>query len=122
MNKLLFLLLSFLISSCSTFKERDKKRELQSEIIRALTTKTEDLGQCAKKFNLYDNFNTESIRVELNLTLNAKGQVEKFQLDEQNYPEKFADCMFNVVDLIAFPSLKKDEVIELTQPMIFRKN
>lgn len=122
MIKLMLIVLSTLILGCSTFKERNKKRELQSEILRALNTKTSDLGSCAKKFKLYDHFQSENIRIELNLTINAKGQVEKFQLDDQKYPDKFVDCMFNVVDLIAFPHLNKDEVIELTQPMIFRKN
>jgi hypothetical protein len=37
------------------------------------------------------------------------------------FSDKFSDCMFQVTDLIDFPSLEENEVIQLTQPFVFKK-
>lgn len=123
MNKIImsFVLIT-LVSGCSAIKERSKKRDLQSKIIRALNAKVERFSSCAKTHDIYKAFNLERVRVELQLKINSKGQVDMFQLDNKAYSEQFIDCLFKTVDIIIFPSLNKGEVIELTQPMIFTKN
>ncbi len=122
MKKVLSLIiLIFISTSCSTIKERNKKRSLQSETIRSLTAKNVTFGKCAKAADIFGHFKKERIRVELQLTLNEKGQIDKFQLDDKNYPNAFVDCLFQTVDLIIFPKLGANEVIQLNQPMIFSK-
>jgi hypothetical protein len=121
MNKIITVLSLLILTSCSTIKERSNKRDLQSKTIRALNTKISDFSACAKKHDIYKKFNSNRIRVELQLKLNNKGQVEMFQLDNKPYDEKFIDCIFKTVDIIIFPALRKDEAIELVQPMIFTK-
>lgn len=122
MNKIILNTIIFLVfTSCSTLQERTKKRELQSKIIRALNSKIADFSNCAAKNDIYTKFNAQRVRVELQLKLNSKGQVEMFQLDNKSYDEKFVDCIFKTIDIIIFPALGKDEAIELTQPMIFTK-
>jgi hypothetical protein len=111
-----------LLSSCSNVQTRNKERELQTQIIHALNQKVADFGVCAKKHELYNLFNSQRIRIELQLRINHQGQMDSFQLDNKPYPEKFVDCMFNVADLIIFPALDKGEVVELTQPIIFTNN
>ena len=122
MNKLLILCISLVsIIGCSAIKERSKKRDLQSQIIRALNKKTPLLAKCAKKHDIYKQFGLDRVRVELQLKINYKGQIDTFQLDKKPYTEKFVDCMFSIVDIIVFPALKKDEAVELIQPIIFTK-
>ena len=110
------------LSSCSMFKERDKKRDLQSQIIRSLNSKISDFSKCAKATDIYSKFENNRVRVELNLVLDHKGQLENFQLDNKAYPDLFVECLFKTIDLIVFPALEKGEKIELHQPMIFTKN
>ncbi|MCO4755112.1 MAG: hypothetical protein KC478_11565 [Bacteriovoracaceae bacterium] len=114
------LALLFLVS-CSTFHKRDKERDLQSQMLRALNDKSVDFATCAKKHGLFEKLGSDRIRVELILDINSKGQVEKFQIDNQSYSNEFVDCMFSVADLIAFPKLKKGEMVNLTQPFIFSR-
>lgn len=123
MNKIIILILSLIfVISCASIKERSKKRELQSQIIRALNSKISSFSSCALKHDIYGQFKQNRVRVELQLKLNNKGQVEMFQLDNKPYNEKFIDCLFKTVDIIIFPALDKGEAIELTQPIIFSKN
>lgn len=117
-----YILLILLISSCSLFEQRDKKRDIQSQILRSLNAKVPDFSKCANATEIFKKFDNKRVRVELNLTLNSKGQVENFQLDNKQYPDLFVECLFKTIDLIGFPKLEKDEVIELTQPMIFKKD
>tara|TARA_Y100000385_G_scaffold287149_1_gene350713 strand:+ start:1749 stop:2120 length:372 start_codon:yes stop_codon:yes gene_type:complete len=122
MNKIILSLLIFNVTlGCSSIKERSKKRDLQSKIIRALNAKVDRFAGCAQKHDIYKALKMERVRVELQLKINSKGQVDMFQLDNKPYSEAFIDCLFKTVDIIIFPALKKDEVIELTQPMIFTK-
>lgn len=107
--------------ACSSIKERSKKRELQSKIIRALNSKIGSFAECAKKHDIYNDFKLDRVRVELQVKINSKGQVDMFQLDNKPYSEEFIDCLFKTVDIIIFPALDKDEAIELVQPMIFTK-
>lgn len=119
MKYIIHIFLGFSLISCSTFKERDKKREIQSNILRALNAKVSDFSKCAKATDIFSVLNNKRVRVELNLTLNHKGQVENFQLDNKQYPDKFVECLFETIDLIIFPALEPNEIIQLTQPMIF---
>lgn len=123
MNKIIMCLVILIITlGCSSIKERSKKRDLQSKIIRSLNSKIQNFSNCAKKHNIYDAFKQDRVRVELQLKINNKGQVDMFQLDNKAYSEQFVDCLFKTVDIIIFPALDKGEAIELTQPMIFTKN
>ena len=116
----ILLLLAF-TSSCSTIKERNKKREIQSKIIRALNSKIKGYSKCAKSNDIYTSLGKDRIRVELQLLINHKGQVEKFQVDDKKYPDQFVECLFKIVDLIIFPALDKDTEANINQPMIFTK-
>jgi hypothetical protein len=119
MKIIIHTLFIFCFFSCSTFKERDKKREIQSSTLRALNDKAPVFSECAKVTDIFTVLNKKRIRVELNLTLNSKGQVENFQLDNKQYPDKFVECLFQTIDLIIFPALEPNEIIQLVQPMIF---
>jgi hypothetical protein len=119
MKIIIHTLLVFCFFSCSSFKERDKKREIQSNTLRALNSKVKDFSECAKVTDIFTILKLKRVRVVLNLTLNSKGQVENFQLDNQQYPDKFVECLFQTIDLIIFPALEPNEVIQLVQPMIF---
>lgn len=110
-----------LLVSCSTFEKRDQARDLQSKMLRALNEKSPEFANCAKESDLFRALGNDRIRVVLDLDINAKGQVEKFKIDNQQYPRKFVDCMFAVADIIIFPKLESDQVVELTQPFIFSK-
>jgi superfamily I DNA and RNA helicase len=107
--------------SCGSFKERTQERELQSKMIRALNEKTPQFASCAKEHDLFERLKEERIRVELILDINSKGQVDRFQIDNQDYPNSFVDCMFKIADMISFPELKRGEVVHLTQPFIFTR-
>jgi hypothetical protein len=123
MNKIFMFFFSiFIIYGCAAINERSKKRDLQSQIIRSINKKTSHLAKCAKKHDIYQQFALDRVRVELQVKINSKGQIDTFQLDNKPYSEKFVDCMFNIVDLIVFPALKENEVISLTQPIIFTQN
>lgn len=123
MNKIIMSLVIITMAlGCSSIKERSKKRDLQSKIIRALTAQVDHFAGCAKKHDIYTFFNRDRVRVELQLKINDKGQVDMFHLDNKGYSEAFVDCLFKTIDIIIFPALDKDEVIELTQPMIFTKS
>lgn len=119
MKIIIHTLFLFCFFSCSSFKERDKKRDIQSNILRALNAKVTDFSKCAKVTDIFSILKQNRVRVELNLTLNNKGQVENFQLDNKQYPDKFVECLFQTIDLIIFPALEPSEVIQLIQPMIF---
>lgn len=112
-------ILAISLISCSTFKERDKKRKIQSNILRSLNDKVPEFSKCAKVTDIFTILDKKRVRVELNLSLNHKGQVENFQLDNKQYPDKFVECLFETIDLIIFPALEPNEVIQLVQPMIF---
>ncbi|MEX0798751.1 MAG: hypothetical protein WD025_04875 [Bacteriovoracaceae bacterium] len=114
------LLISSLIS-CGSLRQRNKERDLQSKMIRALNARTPQFAQCAKQHDLFALFGKDRVRVELVLDINARGQVENFQIDDKKYPNSFVDCMFEVADLIPFPRLNKNEMAQLTQPFIFSK-
>ncbi len=121
MKNLLLILVSLCIISCAQFENRKKERELQTQILNKLNEKTSLFSQCTKKAKIFDLFKNERIRVVLNISINSNGEVEKFKLDNKNYPEDYSMCMYNIVDLISFPKIDKHELIVLKQPFIFRK-
>lgn len=120
-QKICYLTLTFLFISCSIFPHRARERKIQSDIVSKISGKAPNLSACAKKHKIFDHLKQERIRVVLYLSINNKGLVEKFKLDEKEYSESFTECMFKVVDLISFPKIKNHELIELEQPFIFSK-
>lgn len=123
MNRILAKLITILIliSSCTIFPERARERKIQSEIVSKLTNKSKKFSKCSRRSKIFNHFDSDRIRVVLHLSINSKGNVERFKLDDKNYPEKFANCIFKIVDLIKFPKIKNHEIIELEQPFIFSK-
>jgi len=103
------------------FKGRDRQRKIQTEIISKIKGNSERLSSCAKDAKLFEIFKKDRVRVVLHISINNKSQIEKFQLDDQQYPEKFSECMFKVVDLINYSKIKDNELVELEQPFIFSK-
>lgn len=120
MKNLTILLLLF-ITSCANLEERDKKRELQSKIIRLISEQNKRYAACARDNNIFKVTGKERVKVDMLLTLNADGKINKFEIANNMFADKFVDCMFNVTDLIAFPKLSENEIIELSQPFIFKK-
>lgn len=113
--------LVLLISGCGLLKKRDEERAFQSEMIRALNSKTPMFADCAKRHKLFEKFKSERVRVEMKLNIGKNGDVERFQIDNKPYPSKFADCMFAVAESVKFPAPEEGEVVELTQPFIFTR-
>tara|TARA_B100001971_G_scaffold215195_1_gene260176 strand:- start:1380 stop:1742 length:363 start_codon:yes stop_codon:yes gene_type:complete len=120
MRNLLIITLLF-ITSCANIEERDKKRDLQSKIIRLISEKNKRYAACARENNIFKVTGKNRVKVDMQLTLNSDGKINKFEIINNMFADKFVDCMFNVTDLIAFPKLSENEVIELTQPFIFKK-
>ena len=110
-----------LLTSCSLFPLRQRDREIQAQIISKLKLNAQDFAGCVKSNDLFNKLNKERIRVVMFLSINSKGQVEKFRLEDQKYPHNFSECIFNLVDAISFPEIKSHELIELEQPFIFSK-
>lgn len=122
MTKNILLIFIALLVGCSSFKERNKTRELQSKILHIINSKTMAFSRCAKENKVFEFFNSQRVRVELIIMLNHQGEVERFQTDEKQYPEPFIDCIYNIVDKTTFPKLKHGEAVQFTQPFIFRKD
>lgn len=115
-------LLSFiLIASCSFFPQRKRERELQTKIISEINQQSFKLAECVKNSQLFNKFKQDRIRIVLFLSIDSRGQIEKFKLDDQKYPEAFSECAFKIIDSITFPKLGHHELIELEQPFIFSK-
>jgi hypothetical protein len=121
MKYLLAISLVFL-SSCSVVKERNKTRELQSEILREIKANNMAFSRCAKDTKIFDHFEQDRVRVELKIMLNHKGEIERFQTDEKKYPEAFLDCVYKILDKTKFPKLAQGEAVQFTQPFLFRRD
>lgn len=123
MNNLIkLLILNFLLFGCANIQERDKSRQIQTEILTKITDNISKYSQCAQDNNIFEHFKSERVRVELNIMLNHFGQIERFQADRKDYPEKFMDCIYNILDKTKFPKLEEGEAVQFTQPFIFRKD
>jgi hypothetical protein len=120
-QKILMLLFTFTLISCSIFPQRVRERKIQSEIVSKISAKAPKLSSCARKHKIFQKFKEDRIRVVLSVSINNNGLVEKFKLDDKEYTEGFVECMFKVIDLISFPKIKDHELIDLEQPFIFSK-
>lgn len=110
-----------MLVGCAFMRESGKHREIQTEILNNITSKSSDFAKCAEISDVYKALNQDRIRVVLYLNIDKTGELEKFQLDEQEYPAKFADCIFETLELINFPSNSDHDLIEVEQPFIFSK-
>jgi hypothetical protein len=119
MKKIITLLSLIALQSCSIIKNNSQERKIQSKIVNTLNSQSPKLSACAKKANVFKVFNQNRIRVVLYLTIDAKGSLRKFKLDDKIYPDEFANCVFQVVDLSIFPKSEKSQHIEIEQPFIF---
>lgn len=115
------LIVSVVLSSCSLYKERQRERKIQTEIIARINEQAKKFSSCTEQSELFQKLDAKRVRVVLNLSINANGQIEKYHLDNKKYPQDFADCMYKVLDLISFPKIKEQELIVLEQPFIFSK-
>lgn len=122
MNKLVVLtLVSFVISSCAFMRESGEHRHLQTEILNKITSQNSNFASCAENSNIYKALGVDRVRVVLLLNISKNGELEKFQLDDQEYPTEFADCIFQTLELISFPANKENKLVEIEQPFIFSK-
>jgi hypothetical protein len=119
--KIIYLIPIFLTLSCANLEERSKKRDLQSKILDLISSQNKRYAACAKDNKIFKDVNADRIKVDMQISINSDGQVNKFQILDNQFSDKFSDCMFQVTDLIDFPSLEENEVIQLTQPFVFKK-
>ncbi len=119
--RILTLILTILLSSCSIFKDRSRERKIQTDIISRLNQKADQYAKCAKENKVFQKLKQERLRVILHLSINAQGQIEKFKLDNKPYPNNFSECIFKITDTINFPKIENHELIDLEQPFIFSK-
>jgi len=117
----IFLIIVLNFQSCSLFMSK-KERLLQTDILAKLSSQSANLAKCTKNSNLFKIFDKKRIRVVIFLSINSRGQIKRFNLDDKLYPVEYAECVFKVVDLVNFPKLDNGEVIELKQPFIFSYN
>ncbi len=103
------------------FPKRDRQRKIQTEIVSRLSAQSARFAKCAKEADLFKKLKQDRIRVTLHLSINAQGQIEKFKLDDKDYPDTFSECVFKIADVIHFPKIEDHELIELEQPFIFSK-
>ena len=122
MMKITSLILMTFIASCSSIKERNKTRELQTKILHIINSKTMAFSRCANENKIFDHFDSDRVRVELIIMLNHQGEIERFQTDDKKYPENFIDCIYSTIDKITFPKLKHGEAVQFTQPFIFKRD
>jgi hypothetical protein len=108
------------LTSCSLFMSQ-RERLIQTEIISKISAKAPLLAKCAKQSQLFEKFQQDRVRVVMTLTINSDQQIERFSLDRTDYPEDFSNCAFQIVDLIAYPSIENHELIKVEQPFIFSK-
>ena len=114
-----FLPLILILSSCSILPERYRQREIQTEIISKMTEKSPEFSKCIETNQLFTKFNTKRVRIVIFLSIDSRGQIEKFKLDQKKYPNEFSECIFTTLDTVSFPKIKNHELIELEQPFIF---
>ena len=114
------ILVLFFISSCSTFKQRDKKRKIQTEVLKVIYAQKMKLKKCAKNQDLFKKLSAERIRFTLLLSINQKGSIHSFSLQETIFPQKFGECLFKNLEKVKFPTfLDLDyEKIDVIQPFI----
>ena len=122
MNKILMIILaSAFLGSCAFMRESGKHRNLQTQILSSITSKSSEFAKCAERSDLYQKLGDERIRVILTLNISKRGDLEKFQLDDKDYPGEFTDCIFGILELINFPSNEEGRLVEIEQPFIFSK-
>lgn len=119
MTKYITLVFLLFLLSCSLIKQSDENRDIQTKIVNILNSKSPEFSHCAKKSDLFKVFDQNRIRVVLFISIDEKGLLRKFKLDDKIYPESFANCIFQVADLSIFPKLKESQLIEIEQPFIF---
>lgn len=119
--KYIYPILLILTISCANIEERNKKRDLQSKILDLISAQNKRYAGCAKDNNIFKNINNDRVKVDILISINSDGQVNKFQILDNQFSDKFSDCMFQVTDLIDFPSLEENEVVQLNQPFVFKK-
>ncbi len=108
----------FFISSCSIFEQRDKKRKIQTEVLKVIYSQKIKLEICAKNEDLFDRLDAERIRFTLLLSINQKGNIHSFSLQETIFPQKFGECLFKNLEKIEFPKFSDYEKIDVIQPFI----
>lgn len=122
MNNLLnWTVILFVLTSCANIFSGNKERKLQTEVISKINEKIPDFSKCAKATDVFSALNKKRIRVVLHLDIKPTGLVEKFKLDNTNYPENFTNCFFNTVELIQFPKFDSHELLKIEQPFVFTK-
>lgn len=122
MNRLFFLLLiGIFFTSCAFMRESGEHRSLQTEILNKITSKSSEFAVCAKNGKIYQKLGRSRVRVVLHINIDSHGVLEKFQLDDKEYPSEFADCVFQTLELISFPSNKENKLVDIEQPFIFSK-
>ena len=119
--KYIYPILLILTISCANIEERNKKRDLQNKILDLISSQNKRYAGCAKNNNIFKNINNDRVKVDMQISINSDGQINKFQILDNQFSDQFSDCMFQVTDLIDFPSLEENEVIQLTQPFVFKK-
>jgi len=108
-----------LLSSCTLVSGDSKRRKFQTKIHRLIKQKTPDYAKCAKKHQLFKKLARKRINVVLKISIDAKGEVSKFNLDNKPYPGTFINCFFNATQLISFPKNPEKIEFEVTQPFNF---
>lgn len=121
MTKFIYIFFIISLIACANLEQRNRERAIQSRILDKISEQNHAYASCAKKHKIFDQLKKDRIRIDMSLTLNHEGKINKFEILNQSLPETFIDCMFKVTDLIIFPSLEDDEVIELSQPFIFNR-
>jgi hypothetical protein len=121
MKRISLLLFFVLANSCAFIYTGNSERELQTKIHAKITEKAPRFRQCALDSKLFTQLNNKRVRIVLFLEISPAGAVEKFKLDKTEYPEKFSNCIFNTIELIAFPKFDSHEILKIEQPFIFSK-
>ena len=116
------LLFAVILISCADLMKSDGKGKIQNEINQSLAKNARALSTCAHTHALFDQLQSEEIRIDVHLVINENGRMDKFTTEnDMSYPSEFIDCIFNTLDKIDYPKSATGEVIELDQPLIFKK-
>ncbi|MBD65006.1 MAG: hypothetical protein CME62_07350 [Halobacteriovoraceae bacterium] len=111
-----------MLNSCAFIYSGSKDREIQTQLHQILAEKSSDFAKCAKSSEIFEHFKSQRVTTTLFLDINPQGQLDKFKLDDKEYPDSFVNCVFDIVELLEFPRFDEQEVIELEQPFAFTEN
>ncbi len=112
-----FCLATLLNYGCSTAK-KPAKQEWEEKVQEKLSLQQGQFQICSKYIQ---HSSKKDLTVSITFRLNPTGALETLWLDESEaWDTRFYDCLFNVIDRMAFPACDEDVSLEVQQDITYR--